>query len=327
MRRLAILLLAAAWLGSGAAWAKDCPPPPPPLPAIVSTSIYGDGGPRSTPDAQASAERGRLTAALNGFAGLLADAAAQGQAAAADCALAALSLWADADALGGPLANEAARKELIWNSAGLPLAYWQLRQLRPELDPARQARIEAWLDRLRLRMRDGQASTGNANNVHAWAALGLAAGALLASGDEAAARWVEAQSWWRRVLAGVDADGWLSPELRRGRRALVYHQFALLPLLAQEALARRAGLPRDAKALSALRRLVERTAAAEQDVAALVLAAGAEQDPGSARSVRSWRWLAQCLELLPQEATVAWQPVPRERWLGGGLGGLCRPGG
>ncbi len=325
MSKPAALLALILGIGPRAAWAQDCPAPPPPPPAIVSTNIYGSGGLGAAPEPRAGAERARLTADLNRFASLLADAAAQGQPAAADCALAALLLWAEADALGGPLANEAARKELIWNSAGLPLAYWQLRQLRPGAELDGQARIEAWLDGLRRRMRDGQAGTRVADNVHAWAALGLAAGAQLASGDEAAARWAEAESWRRRVLAGVDAEGWLRPELRRGRRALAYHQFALLPLLAQEALARRAGQPLDPATQAALRRLVQRTDAAERDPGALTPLAGADQDPGNPRSARSWRWLAQCLKLLP--ADLPWQPVPRERWLGGSLAGLCRPGG
>lgn len=310
--------MAAAQAGGAA-----CDASPPPVIEIRSANLYGQGDRRAAPDALALAERERLTADLNRFMNQVTQgASAPGTPGMASCALAALADWAEAGALLGAPASEAARKELIWNSAGLQLAYLRL---RPAATPQQRARIEPWLRQLALRVQALYGQLSEHNNVLAWVALTQAAQAALSGRAD---DWQRAQQLRAAVLAEVDAEGWLRPELARGRRALAYHFFALAPLLAHQALwqAHGPGGQADTSGRSTLLRLLRASQRALTDPgarAALAALAGAAQDAPSERQRRAVAGLAACL--LPEAAEPPGSRAGFERWLGGAVQGLCPP--
>ena len=306
---------------------SPCAPHVAPVREIRSANIYGLGGPRAAPDAAAQAERDQLTADMNGFMRDVAQAASSPTRPA--CVLAALTEWAVAGALLGPLGNEAARKELIWNTAGLQIAYLKVRH-QASADQA--IRIESWLNQLSERVLRLFGRGALHNNVHAWVALTQAARAALSG---SAKDWERARGLRADVLDEVDAEGWLRPELQRGRRALAYQLFALTPLLAHEALLQTWGssAPRqDADRLN-LNRLLRANLRALDEAPArdqLTERAGAPQDAPTERQRGTVLWLARCvlpgaIDLNPS-ASAARRTIPFERWLGGSVQDLCPTG-
>lgn len=92
------------------------------------------------------------------------------------------------------------------------------------------------------------------NNVYFWssAAQGLHAvltrdTIFIAFSDQA----------WRDAMERIDADGYIEPELKRGRRALVYHQFAYSALLILRQTRFALGLPVSEADQAAMQRLAD----------------------------------------------------------------------
>lgn len=134
-------------------------------------------------------------------------------------------------------------------------------------DPAREARIEAWLADMAadsIKREDKRAAIGNSpahphqiNNHYYWTGYGaLLVGIATRDGD--------LHGWGARAiergLDEVDPEGFLAPEIARDSRALSYHALALQPLAMGVMLMRQTSRAPSPPRMDALERLGERTA-------------------------------------------------------------------
>lgn len=154
--------------------------------------------------------------------------------AASNCVLAALSVWAEADALSN-LGTMNANLSAPARIGGLAFAYAQVRPFLSDSDNT--AMVERWLtDRARQTMKyfDTDAPTNaSQNNLRAWAGLAVARIGLTV-GDTALSDW--AAETVRLVACQVDPDGSLPREMARKELALHYQLHAVTPLVVTAAL-------------------------------------------------------------------------------------------
>lgn len=292
----------------------DCPVVPDPVDFIRSENIYGPNSQRdSGVDEAALAKRAELVRPVSEFVETVtrqADAYhTRGDVAGARCALQSLAQWARAGAMLKASPNEAGRKEVIWNTAGLALAYLRL---KPASSPPESSVVEVWLSRLGVMVVDQYGLSRSQGNVHAWVGLtGIAVGACC--GQPALAS--KGAAMQASVLAGVTADGVLPVELDRGRRALSYHYFAAAPLLAGAVVATRHGHPPSESSRAALKRLVSFTLRATESRSILERMTGRKMDEPSER-------MRAVVIALSGTAAAGSSSRPRafERWLGGSAG-------
>lgn len=289
----------------------DCPVLPDPVDFIRSESIYGANPKRDAGvDEMALAERDELVRPVSEFVETVtrqADAFhTRGDVAGARCALQSLAQWARAGAMLQAPPNEAGRKAVIWNTAGLALAYLRL---KPASTPPESKVVEAWLSKLGLLVVDQYDQSRRQGNVHAWVGLtGIAVGACC--GQPALVS--KGSAMQASVLAGVTAEGVLPVELERGRRALSYHYFAAAPLLAGAAVATRHGHPPSESSRAALKRLVGFTLRATDDRSILKRMTGRKMDEPSER-------MRAVVVALSGTVAAGSSSRPRafEKWLGG----------
>ncbi|MEL6225850.1 MAG: alginate lyase family protein [Pseudomonadota bacterium] len=146
--------------------------------------------------------------------------------AAARCGLLWLHQWAEGGALLGKMATKQAEYRRKWEHTGLALAYLKL---RPFATPDQHAAIANWLTRLARASEQFQMAPGRKPNNHLyWLALGLGATAIA---TDNALMWARTEAIVERAAQQIDANGALPLEMARGRRALHYHVFALMPLV------------------------------------------------------------------------------------------------
>lgn len=156
------------------------------------------------------------------------------QAAAADCVLAGLAVWAKADALS-QLDTMNAQLSAPSRLAGFAFAYAQVKPLLPPSED--QTRIERWFaDRALATMVyfDTDApKNASRNNLRAWAALAVARiGVTLDNPDMIG--WAEASV--RLVICQAAPDGSLPLEMARQDLALHYQLHAVTPVVVTAAL-------------------------------------------------------------------------------------------
>lgn len=315
MSSLRVLACSLAVLCSSALARIECPATSPPVRDVASVNIYGERGLRANIDRLRSREREFLMKPINEFMQQTATQATsyvdRGDRAAARCAVGALRSWAVGEALLGGLTNEAANKEVIWNTAGLALAYLRV---KAQALPAERADIEVWLTALARRVTSRYGGVAGQNNVFSW--VGLVAAAVAAATDDQVL-WQESERIHEAALRTIDAQGILPIELQRGRRALAYHNFALVPLMVTGELRRRAGREVSASGTEALERLVRFTGAMMKDSSLLADLAGSTQDDPGTRNYGVWSYIA--LVRFPGvkiDMRVGPEP-PFDRWLGG----------
>lgn len=285
---LTILLgLVAAANTLAASASTQCPNWPQPVQEIESASIYGAAAELGAQvDAHSSAVREQLTKPVNDF---VRDVARFSQEAvdlpskvAADCALSGLRAWASAGALTSPPRTEAARKEIIWNTAGLTLAYMRIRNHASAQDSQV---IELWLRRLTSWVLDQYGRPRRPDNVLAWVGL-VATSYAVISGD--ARFWNEGIRIHEAMLQQIDRSGYMPLELSRVSRALAYHNFALVPLTVTDRLRDRAERPTSPEGTAALRRLEKFTREAMANPERIQeLARSPQEEPGM-RNFKCW---------------------------------------
>jgi poly(beta-D-mannuronate) lyase len=183
--------------------------------------------------------------------------------AAADCVLAALAAWAEADALSD-LATMNAQLSVPSRVAGLAFAYAQVRPFLPASDQT--ASIEGWLaDRARATMAyfDADApKNASRNNLRAWAALAVARVGLTVE-DAAMLDWAAASV--RLVACQAGEDGSLPLEMARQELALHYQLHGVTPLVVTAALLQESGPDLFAACDGAIHRTVDFVVAAFED--------------------------------------------------------------
>ncbi|WP_439816423.1 alginate lyase family protein [Zavarzinia sp. CC-PAN008] len=208
----------------------------------------------------------------------------------ASCVLDWLDTWAAAGAMQGPASSqgEAARK---WTLATLATSYLQVRA-EPGLDPAKQARVLAWIRVLADTARHDYSTgtdRGSRNNNHLyWAAWGVGAASVVLD-DRALFDW--AMAGYRRGIEQVEADGTLPLEMARKQRALAYHVYAIGPLVMLAELAAANGVGLYGERDGALRRLVDVTLSGLDDPSLFAAKSGHAQDMDAAWSPGQMMWL------------------------------------
>jgi poly(beta-D-mannuronate) lyase len=315
LRALAIgLALASGGLATGAA---ACDAAPPAMRDIDIPRFYSDAaGTIVDPKLKAAhdAAQNALTAFLRDVTGNSDKAIKRTKPAeqkqAADCALAWIATWAKADAWLGTMAQQQAEYQRKWDLAGTALAYLKVRKFA---SPEQRAVIEPWL----IRFADATVKffdnpERKRNNHWYWQGVGLAAVGLAADSKP---HWERAKGIMADATKDIAADGTLPMELERGARALHYHAFSCMPVVAMAALGRAGGedwLPLNNNAVD---RLVQATAKGLADPTIFDKLAKVPQE----RPVNPFAGWAQLYTALKPGVVLTVPPDLRDghRWLGG----------
>lgn len=246
-RQMAVAGMAGLLL-TGAALA-DCPEAPEPVIGLDFQSRYSaDSATRSEIDAVAADAVEEALRPVEDFIRDLADAATDAarnhDAAGAECVMAQMATWAQADALS-ELGSSTSALTVGSRLAGFALILRQMQPLSPGSDDGRLA--GEWLDRRiaeQISFWETEAPDGaRQGNLRAWAALAAAARSADREGPNAMrfAFWSGASAAY--VLCTAEPDGSLPQEMRRGPRALQYQLHALAPLTVTALILQQAGLP------------------------------------------------------------------------------------
>ena len=151
-----------------------------------------------------------------------------------------LDRWARANALWGGDRRALNRNYALDRTLLPTIVAFAIVRGQPELQPAAQARIEGWLDRLvRSRLRPPADSVTQRNNHHYLrGSVDMAWGAL--TGDDR--RFQAGIDAYRDALADMRPDGSLPLETERGARALWYQRHAIASLVVIAEIAANQGL-------------------------------------------------------------------------------------
>jgi poly(beta-D-mannuronate) lyase len=309
---LAAVLVVAGALDRAEA-ARACPSAPPPVRDLDLVRYYTDeAGSIVDP-----ALRARNVAALKPVTAFLrhvvrdADTAVRRNSApAATCALDWLAQWARGEAWLGRMATSQAEYQRKWDLAGVALAYLKV---RPWASAEQRAAIEPWLTRLADAARAFFDDPRHKRNNHwYWLGLGVAATGLATDSDR---HWAMARAIFQDAARDIGPDGSLPLELKRGKRALGYHTFALTPLSVMAELAHVRGEDWYRLGDGALHRLVALAARGLADPGVIAALAGVPQEPQD-KAGAAWmqlyrrRFPGRLPDTLPAGAGG-------HRWLGG----------
>lgn len=241
------VVLAAALVGFAlrAAPAHACPVPPP-MVALDIPGFYDD-----------PQRYGLAIAPLHAFMEQVNRAADADDRA---CLLSLLAGWARAGALLGPSSGYQGDFERSWAGADFALALLRFGGAGPREQAM--ATIDPWLARIAEATRDSETINRLHNNLVYWAGLDLAAiGTVTGRRDLIDAGIARA----REGIRDIGPHGELIREIKRGERALHYHNFALIPLIFTAELARRRGIDLYAESHGAIRRLADLVIRAVRD--------------------------------------------------------------
>jgi len=209
--------------------ARACEAPPPAVADIDANSYYSDSH-HSIVDPARKARNEAAVKPVNDYLDAVARKAVAAQSrrddAAARCALAWLSGWADGKALLGTMTTEQSYCTRKWTLGGLALSY---ARVRAAATPDERRRIDAWLLALAdATIRHSDAHKGVRNNHYYWEGLAVTATGAV-TGD------ARCLAWGRKVfdaaMAQIRPDGALPYELERAGKALHYHLYAAAPLV------------------------------------------------------------------------------------------------
>jgi poly(beta-D-mannuronate) lyase len=301
--------------------ATACPAVPPPVRDLALERYYADSI-GSEVDPAKKAEHTRAIAPLTIFveqAAAYADKAYRARSSPvsnAACGLSWIKAWAEGGAYLGAIDGKQAEAQRRWDLAGIALAYLKLKQWATAED--RKA-IAPWL----IKVADAAHATFDdagvkRNNHWYWMGLGLGTVGIAAESDR---HWQLARGVIEDASRDVTADGTLPLEMARGKRALHYHAFALMPLVTLAELA--VSKSEDFYALGdgALHRLVATTVAGLNDASVFDKRAGVAQE----RPVKpSAGWIALYRARFPERVKVAPPQPSSHRWLGGDVGVLMK---
>ncbi|MDP3342283.1 alginate lyase family protein [Frigidibacter sp.] len=268
------------------------PPPPPeayvckPIPDPVVTLDHGSryiakDKSRSEFDSASNADVNAQLKPVDDFISTLASAANHAassetdQLVAAECVLAGLAAWAEADALS-ELGTMNAQLSAPSRVAGLAFAFAQVQPLLPASDD--KARVEHWLAARALATMDyfdtEAPKNASRNNLRAWAALAVARVGLTV-GDQAMIDWADASV--QVMVCSAAEDGSLPLEMARKDLALHYQLHAVAPLVVTAALLQPEGHDLFSACDGALHRLVDFVLAAFDDPSLVEGITGHEQ--------------------------------------------------
>ncbi|QOZ37146.1 alginate lyase family protein [Bradyrhizobium sp. CCBAU 53421] len=178
-----------------------------------------------------------------------------------DCVLNLLASWARGDALLTIGASYQGDFERSWAGTDFALALLRFPVASTKADHRFQ-QIKPWLIRIAEETRDADRINHLGNNLVYWAGLDLMSiGTLTDRSDLIDAGISRA----RQGIGDIGAHGELQRELKRGERALHYHNFALIPLVFCAELASRRKIDLYAENNGAIHRLADPIVRAVQD--------------------------------------------------------------
>lgn len=302
---------------------EACPAPPPVIRDLELTRFYADARGSEVDPALAEkhkAETAPLTAFLRHVTSQADKAVKRTKPAdkleAAQCALGWLEAWAKGGGLTGKMGTAQAQSERKWDFTGAALAFLKV---KPFASDEQRRTIAPWLIRLAEASWQDMSKPGKKHNNH-WYWLGLGIGAA-AMADDNPKYWELARSIMMDAARDITPEGALPMEMARGKRALHYHAFAVMPLVTLARLGAAKGEDFYAFGDGALDRLVALTAKGLADPAVFDKLAGVEQErpvkPGAG-------WLQLYTEArggrLGQIADLSGLAIaPGHRWLGGNV--------
>jgi poly(beta-D-mannuronate) lyase len=152
------------------------------------------------------------------------------------CALNLLDSWAKADALMGHISGYQGYYERSWAGTDFAMVILRMPQGLRDSNRARFGVIDPWLKRIAVATRDSEAINHLHNNLVYWAGLNLIAiGTVTDDANLIDSGLMRA----REGIHDISPNGALKREVKRGKRALHYHTFALIPLVFSAELVRR----------------------------------------------------------------------------------------
>lgn len=275
MCRAAAILFAS--LLHATAFAYDCPPPTPGLRDIAVNGYYSDeaGSIRDEAKFKASHEASKPFEAFGNLVARQSDRYLEkNEPDAAACTIAWLERWAQDGAMLGKMVrinNDQSEYVRKWTNATAAIAW---NKVRKQAAPEQRARIDAWLIEVSRATLDywQRKPTAKRNNHYYWVAVGVMATAV-ATGEHSLLD--AARSIYQHGIREIQDDGVLPYEMKRGVRALHYHNYAMMPLVMLAEMARKAGEDWFAYQDYRIDKLAARVAAGFRDPAWFDRAAGA----------------------------------------------------
>ena len=322
MADLRVWVAALAVLGAGPVWA-ECAVPPPAVVDVTATRSYSDDA-GTMIDPGLDAQHKKDVEPLTEFLGTVthdADLAwkhpgepVSNEAGA--CAVSWIAAWAQGRALLGTMESAQAEAERKWDLAGFALAYLKVRSFASN---EQRAVVEPWLIEVADAARAYFDDAGHKRNNH-WYWMGLGLGAV-GLATESERHWIAARDIAQDAGRDVAADGSLPLELARKSRALSYHAFALMPLVALATLARSQGEDFYAFGDGAIDRLAGLVAKGAADSKVFAGMTGEAQ----VEPVKPGAGWSQLYALhAPDAAGAKIAMARRHRWLGGDVQMLVR---
>lgn len=300
---------------------SECPSPPPAVHDLDLTRFYADKA-GSVVDPEKMAAHKAETAPLTEFVGFIAKQADRAwtqrsaPAVPVACAVSWLKAWAAADAYLGQMSSPQSQSQRKWDLAGTALAYLKIRRWTAAED---RALIEPWL----IKWADAARAVFDDKNIkrnNHWYWLGLGLGAVGLATDSGK-HWQLAKAIMADAARDIAADGTLPLELARQGRALHYHAFAVMPLVALAELGAARGEDWYALNGGALHRLVAKTVEGLAEPAVFDKLAGVSQE----RPVKSFAgWQSLYTARFPERRTTEFDQPSNHRWLGGDVNVLRR---
>lgn len=214
----------------------ECRPSPVKAPKnLEMTAVYGKNDPERD-DANSENKKqyaeetkglmeyeNKLLAMTNAYYAAQPDGAAK-----ARCALEWMQEWAEQSALLGS-ANKVGISVRHWALASLASAYGQIRD-EPSLDTEQTVAVRTWIREIAYNVVSDYDDPKNKreNNLAYWAAWAVTI-AGIALDDQTLFEW--GLKGGTKGIQEINEDGTLPLEMDRGSKAMLYHQFALAPLL------------------------------------------------------------------------------------------------
>jgi poly(beta-D-mannuronate) lyase len=267
MRHASALLLLAAL--SLPAFAYDCPTPAPGLVDIKAFGYYSDAA-GSIRDEAKFKETHDLSKPFEDFASQVAKQSDRyldkGEAEAAACTIAWLDRWAQDGAMLGTMVkvnNDQSEYVRKWTNAAAAIAW---NKVRGQAGSAERERIDAWLKAVSKATLAYWSShpKSTRNNHYYWTGVGVMATAVATNDADLLA---EARHIYDAGLADIREDGTLQAEMKRGIRALHYHNFSAMPLVMIAEMARKLNQDWFALREARLDKLMARVASGLRDAA------------------------------------------------------------